>query len=146
MSAGGRDGFNSMTASWGSIGYLFNMNVATIVIRPERYTYEFLERESHFTLTVLADGYRDALATMGKLSGRDGDKVAQAGLTPHFTESGLPTFREARIVLECRKLYGQMMTQESFVDQELYEKWYNPTKGNPHKLYMGEIVNCWVKE
>ncbi len=146
VSAGCDGSFNTMTASWGSIGYFFNTPVATIVIRPERYTSEFLERETHFTLTVLVDGHRDALALLGKLSGRDSDKVAESGLTPIFTESGLPTFKEARLVLECRKIYGQMMTQESFVDQKIFEKWYNDAKGNPHKMFMGEIEKCWVVE
>ncbi len=144
VSAGDKSSFNTMTASWGSIGYFFNTNVATIVIRPERYTFEFLERESHFTLSVLMEGHREALAMLGKLSGRDCDKIAQAGLTPTFTESGLPTFKEARLVLECRKIFGQMMSQESFVDQSIFEKWYNEAKGAPHKMFMGEIEACWI--
>lgn len=146
VSAGSEESFNTMTVSWGSIGYFFNTNVATIVVRPERFTFEYLERESHFTLTVLADGHREALALLGRLSGRDCDKVAESGLTPTFTESGLPTFKEARLVLECRKIFGQMMTKDSFVDSELFDKWYNESKGNPHKIFMGEIINCWIAE
>ncbi len=146
VSAGNREQYNTMTASWGSIGYFFNMPVATIVIRPERYTFEFLERESHFTLSVLVEGHRDALAILGTISGRDCDKITQTGLTPTFTESGLPTFKEARLVLECRKIYGQMMNQESFIDQSIFEKWYNEAKGNPHKIFMGEIESCWIEE
>lgn len=146
VSAGNKDKFNTMTASWGFVGYMFNRNVAMIVIRPERYTYEFLETETHFTLTVLAEEHRDAHKILGKMSGRDGDKIAEAGLTPAFTESGLPTFEEARIVLECRKLYGQMMTEESFVDHSIFEKWYSEGHGNPHKMYIGEIEQCWIAE
>ncbi len=146
VSAGNKENFNTMTASWGSLGYLFNMNVATIVVRPERYTYEFLERESHFTLTILKEGHRDAQMLLGKVSGRDGDKVAQSGLTPTFTELGNPTFEEARIVLECRKIYGQQMSQEAFIDNSLLEKWYDEAHGGLHKIYMGEIVKCWIEE
>ncbi|MFI3289772.1 MAG: flavin reductase [Rikenellaceae bacterium] len=146
VSAGDKDNFNTMTASWGSLGFFFNMNVATIVIRPERYTFQFLESSSHFTLTILKSGYREAQTLLGKLSGRNSDKVAQSGLTPIFTEAGNPTFEQARIVLECRKIYGQDMSKDSFVDQSIYGKWYGEGHGNLHKIYMGEIVNCWIEE
>ncbi|MFR9634437.1 MAG: flavin reductase [Rikenellaceae bacterium] len=146
VSAGNAEGFNSMTASWGSIGYQFNCNVATIVVRPERYTYEFIENSTHFTLTILAEGHRDALMVMGRNSGRDCDKVAKSGLTPCFTPSGNPTYKEARIVLECRKIYAQMMDAEAFIGRSLIDKWYDDTHGNLHKMYMGEIENCWIAE
>ncbi len=146
VSAGDQDKHNTMTASWGAIGYYSNKSVATIYIRPERYTYEFIESKSHFTLTVLEDGHRDALMLLGKTSGRDGDKISKAGLTPIFTELGNPTFKEARVVLECRKIFGQMMSEESFVDNDCYAQWYGDGHGNLHKVYMGIIENCWIKE
>lgn len=145
VSAGKEGAFNTMTASWGMIGFMFNKNIATIVIRPERYTAEFLERESHFTLTVLEPEYRDALVVCGKNSGRDGDKVAKAGLNACFTEAGNPTFKESRVVLECRKIYSQMMTQDSFIDSSIYEQWYDAAHGGLHRIYMGEITGCWIK-
>ncbi|MFI3318761.1 MAG: flavin reductase family protein [Rikenellaceae bacterium] len=145
VSAGDRERFNTMTASWGTIGFYSNEPVVTIFIRPERYTYEFIESSDRFTLTVLEEGYRQALTTLGKLSGRDCDKISQAGLTPQFTESGNPTFAEAKIVFECRKIFAQDMTEESFVEHACYEKWYGPGHGNLHKIYMGVIEACWVK-
>ncbi len=146
VSVGDKDNFNTMTASWGSLGFFFNMNVVTIVIRPERYTFQFLESQSHFTITILKPGYREAQTLLGKLSGRNCDKIAQSGLTPIFTEAGNPTFEQAHIVLECRKIYGQDMSKDSFVDQLIYDKWYDEGHGNLHKIYMGEIVNCWISE
>ncbi len=146
VSAGDKDKYNTMTASWGSLGFFFNMNVATIVVRPERYTYQFLESHDHFTLTILKNGYREAQTLLGKVSGRDRDKINESGLTPTFTELGNPTFEEARIVLECRKIYGQDMSEDSFADHKIYEKWYGEGHGNLHKIYMGEIINCWLAE
>ncbi|MFI3306466.1 MAG: flavin reductase [Rikenellaceae bacterium] len=146
VSAGSAERFNSMTASWGSIGFQFNCNVATIVIRPERYTFEFIESSTHFTLTILKEGHRDALMVMGRNSGRDCDKVAMSGLTPCFTPSGNPTYEEARIVLECRKIYGQMMDPDAFIGNSLIDKWYDDAHGNFHKIYMGEIEKCWIAE
>ncbi|MFI3319809.1 MAG: flavin reductase [Rikenellaceae bacterium] len=146
VSAGDTTKYNTMTASWGAVGFYSNKSVATIYIRPERYTYEFIESKSHFTLTILEGGHRDALVYLGKNSGRAGDKISAAGLTPIFTEMGNPTFQEARIVLECRKIFGQMMSEESFVDKDIYAQWYGEGHGNLHKIYMGIIEKCWIKE
>ena len=38
VTAGPADEFNTMTASWGGIGWLWNKPVAFVFIRPERYT------------------------------------------------------------------------------------------------------------
>ncbi len=152
VSAGDAQKHNTMTVSWGSLGFMFNMNVATIVIRPERYTSEFLESETHFTLTILDpkefanNDAKAALTICGRNSGRDMDKIAMAGLLPEFTQRGNPTFKQARIVLECRKIYGQMMSEESFVDREIFDKWYDEAHGKLHKVFMGEITGCWIKE
>ena len=34
---------NTMTASWGGVGVMWGRNVAFIVIRPQRYTKEFID-------------------------------------------------------------------------------------------------------
>ena len=146
ISAGDESNFNTMTASWGAIGFYTNQPTVTIFVRPERYTYEFIENSDKFTLTFLGEGYRDELMTLGRKSGRDCDKIALSGLTTTFTENGNPTFKEGRIVLECRKIYGQMMAEDNFVDQENYEKWYGGEHGGLHKMYIGVIENCWIKE
>lgn len=43
VTAGTKDKFNMMTASWGCLGWLWNKPVAVMFIRPERYTHEFIE-------------------------------------------------------------------------------------------------------
>ena len=50
VTAGTKEKFNTMTASWGGIGWLWNKPVAFVFIRPERYTYEFVEKNDHLTL------------------------------------------------------------------------------------------------
>ncbi len=146
IGAGNQDSNNAMTASWGTIGYMFNKPIATIVVRPTRYTAEFIDNSTHFTITVLEDGYRDALMTMGRVSGRECNKVEKAGLTQSFTPMGNPTFEQAKIVLECRKIFKQPMNDSSFIDRELVDKWYDQAHGAFHDIYMGEIVNCWIRE
>ena len=85
VSAGNKGNFNTMTASWGGMGVLWNTNVCFAFVRPSRYTYEFMEREKYFSLSFFKDGYRRALQFCGSHSGRDTDKMAGAELTPCLT-------------------------------------------------------------
>lgn len=144
VTAGNARKFNTMTASWGGVGFLWNKPVVFTFIRPQRYTFGFVEEENGFTLSFYEEKYRKALQLCGTLSGRDNDKVAKAGLTPFFTTGGLVAFEEARLVLECRKLLADFIDPEAFLDGELLQKWY-PEK-DYHKMYVAEIVHAWVKK
>jgi flavin reductase (DIM6/NTAB) family NADH-FMN oxidoreductase RutF len=144
VTAGTREKFNTMTANWGGMGYLWNKNVVFVFVRPERYTYGFIESTEGFTLTFFDEKYRDALNLCGAKSGRDCDKVAETGLTPFFTARDYPAFSEARLVLECRKLYADQLTRDAFIDSEPLRTHYS-TKGGMHKLYVAEIVGAWIK-
>jgi flavin reductase (DIM6/NTAB) family NADH-FMN oxidoreductase RutF len=141
ITAGELGDFNTMTASWGALGVLWGRKVAFIVIRPHRYTYEFVERSGTFTLTFFCESHREALNICGTKSGRDGDKVAEAGLTPLASPNGSVYFAEACLVMECRKLYAQDFDPALFVDQGLDAEIY-PAK-DYHRMYVGEIVACW---
>ncbi|MRR21454.1 flavin reductase family protein [bacterium] len=144
VTAGTREKFNTMTANWGGTGYLWRKPVVFVFVRPERYTYEFIENREGFTLTFFDEKYRHALDLCGAKSGRDIDKVAETGLTPHFTELGYPAFTEARLVMECRKLYANQLTREAFLDSEPLRTHYS-TKGGLHKMYIAEIEKVWAR-
>jgi len=143
ITAGDKEKFNTMTASWGGIGFLWNKPVAFIFIRPERYTFEFLEKGEFFTVSFLGMENKDIHKICGSKSGRDIDKVKATGLVPHFTELGNVSFEQSRITLECKKLYTDKIKKEGFVDPEFIDRWYN-THGNFHQMYVAEIVNAWV--
>ncbi len=143
ITAGNEESFNTMTASWGGIGNLWNKPVAFIFVRPQRYTFEFLENSKYFSLSFFEGSYRQALNICGTKSGRNTNKVKDAGLTPLFSPKGTPFFREANLVFECRKLYGQLLTEENVIDSSILSSFY-PHK-DFHKLYIGEIVNAWTK-
>ncbi|MDZ7633999.1 MAG: flavin reductase family protein [Bacteroidales bacterium] len=145
VTAGNNDKFNTMTANWGGAGYLWNKPVVFVFVRPERYTYDFIETTEGFTLAFFDEKYRDALNLCGTKSGRDCDKVAETGLTPHFTELGYPAFTEARLVMECRKLYADQLTRDAFLDPEPLRTHYS-TKGGMHKLYIAEIEKVWIRD
>lgn len=143
VTAGTKEKFNTMTASWGGAGVLWGKNVATAYIRPQRYTKEFVDAEELFTLTFFGDQCREALNLCGKLSGRDCDKVGQAGLTPYFTD-GTVSFEEADTILVCRKLYADTIKPECFLSQEDDCKWYEAK--DYHTMYIAEIVKVLVRE
>lgn len=145
VTAGDRQKFNTMTANWGGVGHLWNKSVAFVFVRPERYTFQFIENSEGFTLSFYDETYRGALNICGTKSGRDCDKVAEAGLTVHFTESGYPAFREAKLVMECRKLYATMLKKEEFIDPIPLKAHYT-TKGGLHKLYIAEIEKVWFRQ
>lgn len=143
ITAGNQESFNTMTASWGGVGVLWNKNVATCYIRPQRYTKQFVDSSEYFTLTFFPDGYRSALSLCGKVSGKDHDKPKEAGITPFFTPNSV-TFEEANLVLECRKLFAQDMKEESFVDKEILK--INYPNMDLHTIYVGEIVRIYVNQ
>lgn len=144
VTAGDKNAFNTMTASWGGIGWLWNKPVAYIFIRPERYTHTFIEKSDRLTLSFYPADYRKALQICGTKSGRDIDKVKETGLTPVELESGAMTFSEARLTLDCRKLFKAPMQESEFIDKSLLDAWYG-SKGGLHDVYVVEIENIFTK-
>jgi flavin reductase (DIM6/NTAB) family NADH-FMN oxidoreductase RutF len=136
ITAGNADSFNTMTASWGTAGILWNKPVAVCFIRPERYTYEFVEKQTHLSLSFLPDTYRKALSYCGSHSGREGDKLAACGLRGAVSPDGVPYIKEARIVLQCRKLYVDDLRHANFLDPALLTHY---EKGGFHRFYVCEI-------
>lgn len=144
VTAGDSAKFNTMTANWGTMGYLWNKPVAVVFIRPQRYTFEFIENKDCFTLSFFKETNREALKICGSESGRDGNKVEKAGLTPRFLESGNVAFEEAELIVECKKVYADFLSEDAFIDKDIPGKWY-PDK-DYHKMYVAEIVNVWQKK
>ena len=143
ITAGDKENFNTMTASWGGVGIMWGKPVATAYIRPQRYTFEFIEKGDYYTQSFFDEEYRDALKFCGSKSGRDYDKVKETGLTPVIDdETGAVYFKEAKVVFICKKMYSQFLKEESALTEEV-TKWY---KGDYHKMYMSEIVSVLVKE
>ncbi len=143
ITAGTLDSYNTMTASWGGFGVLWNKNICFCVVRPNRYTYGFMEKADTFTLSFFDNSYRNALVFCGSHSGRDVDKAAKTGLTPVEAGNGSVYFNEARLVIECRKLYFQDINPANFIDPDIDKNY--PQK-DYHRMYVGEIVRCLQKK
>jgi flavin reductase (DIM6/NTAB) family NADH-FMN oxidoreductase RutF len=148
VTAGNQErGYNTMTASWGHLGSIWGhgggLPTAVVYLRPQRYTKEFVDREELFTITVFPEEYKKALGYLGSHSGRDGDKVAVAGLTPVF-EGEYTYFAEAKLTLVCRKLYRGTIQPEGFMDQSFVEEYY--PQRDFHDMYIGQIIKVLVNE
>lgn len=140
ITAGTLRRWNTMTASWGGLGVLWNKPVAFAFVRPTRHTYSFMERSSRFTLSFFAARYRQALQFCGNHSGRDHDKAAATGLRPFSPIAGTVSFRQARLILVCRKLYSTDLDPARFLDRRIDRNY--PSK-DYHRLYIGDIIRCF---
>lgn len=140
ITAGSPENFNTMTASWGSLGVLWGRNIVTLYVKASRHTHHFLEESEGFTCSFLESGMEDTLIWCGQHSGRDSDKVAATGLIPEYilADSGAErvTFKQASLVLSCTKASVMQMEKSHLVLPEL-EKRYED--GDYHTVYIGFI-------
>ncbi len=137
ITAGDEDKANTMTASWGCLGELWHRPVAICFIRPQRYTFEFAEKSDTLSLSFFDGERREALSLCGKVSGRDRDKITEAGLSVAYCD-GTPYIAEAHHVLICRKLYADDIREDKFLVPGIIERHY-PIK-DFHRFYICEIV------
>lgn len=142
ISAGNQSKFNTMTASWGALGFIWHKPAVTIYIRPQRYTKEFVDGSSMFTLSFFGPEHKKALALCGAKSGRDTDKAAEAGLTPYFVD-GTVGFAEASMILVCKKMFHTPLPEGAFDEKSNITEWY-PDK-DFHTMYIGEVTKVLVK-
>lgn len=142
LAVGKENDMNAMTISWGSMGELWQRPVITVYVSSDRYTHSFMERNEYFTVTAFPKKSRSALQYIGTHSGRDGDKLKAAGLTPEFTELGNPVFKEANLAMECRIIYSAPFDPERMdsIARQIYDNGMGI-----HTMYIGEIVNVWKK-
>ncbi len=134
---------NTMTAAWGGLGVMWTKNVSFVVIRPQRYTKEFIDGSDYFSLSFLDGSYKKQLSYLGTASGRDEDKISKSELTVAY-DNGVPYFTQAGKVMICKKLYAQPYQREFFIATELDSKFYPDS--DHHTMYISEIVKLMVKE
>ena len=113
---------NTMTASWGAQGILWGKPTCTVYVRQSRYTKTFIDDQDYFTVSLF-DGntYRKQLTTLGRVSGRDTDKIKDVNFHIAMVEDQ-PTFEEAKAVFVCKKMY------QDDIKIEDYDPW-PPIKG-----------------
>lgn len=138
ITAGNTEQCNTMTASWGGTGFLWNKPVVFIFVRPQRFTYQFIEENSLFTCSFFDKEHHHKLQFCGSHSGRDTDKFAATGLRVIETAEGAYTFEEASLYMVCKKMYFQDINPAGFTDASLA---MNYPEKDYHRMYVGEIIS-----
>ncbi len=141
ITAGDENGYNMMTASWGFAGEIWGEDAVMALVRPQRYTMEFINKCDRFTLSFYGDN-KDIHKICGSKSGRDVNKTELCSLSPVFSD-GTTYFNEARTVIICKKQFVQQMDPNCFTDNEPDRKWY-PNK-DYHYMVIGKIEKVLVK-
>lgn len=142
ITAGDQEKLNTMTASWGGIGILWNKPVAFSFVRKSRYTLEFLNQNEEYTLSFFGGKFMKELLFCGRNSGRDTDKLKETGLVPVYDEKA-PYFEQAELVFVCRKLYRQSMNQDCLIDKSIIPAQYS--NNDWHEIFIGEIIKVLKK-
>jgi flavin reductase (DIM6/NTAB) family NADH-FMN oxidoreductase RutF len=97
-----------------------------------------MEKYDSFTLCAFPDEFRKSLELLGSISGRNADKVQEAGLTP--VASGVvaaPSFAEAELILECEIMYWNDVDPRHFLNESIAS--FYPEK-DYHRIYYGEVI------
>lgn len=142
ITSGTADKVNTMTASWGGLGTLWEQPVAFSFINPTRYSISTMDAGETYTISFYTEAYKDALKYCGSNSGRNTDKIKGSGLNPIKTPSGATAFSEAWMIIECKKILAQPISAESVIDKEIGKEW---SQNGYHKIYVGQILNVWIK-
>ncbi len=136
LTAGTLEKHNSMTISWGGIGTLWGKAVATVYVKPCRYTHEFMESNDYFVLSFFSDEYRQNLAVMGSKSGRDINKDEASKLTP-IQHGEVVIYKEASMTFICKKIYQNDLDINNIPEAEINNHYSTQA---PHTMYIGEII------
>lgn len=130
--------FNCMTIGWGLFGTMWSVPAALVVVRPSRFTYGFMERFDNFTLTAFPTKYKRDVVYLGRHSGRDEDKLSKTQLSAVAADLvSSPTFAEAELSVECKKIYYSDYKPEHFLAPFIHDQYDG---GDYHRLYYGEIL------
>jgi flavin reductase (DIM6/NTAB) family NADH-FMN oxidoreductase RutF len=136
--AGGRA--NAMAIGWGALGSIWSMPVWIVLVRPSRYTYQCIEHSNCFSVNVPGRGLESAVNLCGTKSGRDGDKLAEAGLTVQRGKNVLaPLIVQCPIVYECQVMHRNDVLPDALV-RELQEGPY--ADGDYHRVYFGQVLSA----
>ncbi|MBL4932049.1 flavin reductase family protein [Clostridium paridis] len=133
---------NTMTISWGSIGYMHRRPVFMTLVRLSRYTYSILEKSDNFTISIPYDGnLKEALGLCGSKSGREFDKEAEGWIKyKESSEVTAPVVEGCGKYFECKILFKQLLDKESLTE-DLVKNFYGDD--DYHMLYFGEIVKAY---
>ena len=129
---------NAMAIGWCTLGGVWSMPMCIVLVRPSRYTYDCIEHSGCFSVNVPPAGLAEACLYCGTKSGRDGDKLAQAGLTIEKAQTiEAPVIAECPIVYECEVVHHNDILPPELT-REVQREFY--AAGDYHRVYFGKIL------
>ena len=146
ITAGKSDQYNSMIGSGGGMGMLFKKPTTWCVLRADRYTLELIQKEQTYTMSYFPNEYKERMLFLGSQSGRDSEKMKEVELTRVQTPSGDMSFKEARLILECKLTQITTPDPNDFCTQEAKDYLNEAYKdATDYRQYVfGEITHVWV--
>lgn len=132
---------NVMAIGWGFVGVMWRKKIFIVLVRPSRFTHEFLEDNGEFTVNVPSEGMEKIVAHCGGVSGRDHDKFEESKL--HLVKGKkvkVPVIKECKIHYECRVVHKLKVNPE-IVPGKVKETFYS--KDDFHTIYFGEILAAY---
>lgn len=141
ITAGDLQDFNCMTLGWGMMGNVWGHPgpALTVYVQPSRYTFEYMQKNEYFTVCFLPRAYHDDAVTLGRISGRDGDKIAHTRLTPKQLAHGVG-YEEAEMTFVCRKICAQQFDFDA-TPEHMQKGMY--AKLAPHYFYIGAVEDAF---
>ena len=149
LSAGNKQSHNSCVIGWGLLGVAWSKPLFIVYVKPDRYTYQFMEKTEFFTVNFIKKSLYPKFRAYGNQSGRDINKEEVTGAQIVFMDNGGITFKEAEEVYVC-KVMARTYFEEKNLSKEIidfYEKaapLFKQSK-EPHGVYIGEIIGHYKK-
>lgn len=152
LTSGSINNYNMMTATGFLFGKFFLKPIVQVYIRPTRYTYNYFESNSLFTVSFYDSKYKPSLIVCGEKSGKNCNKTVEANLHP-FEYENVVLFKEAKITFICKKVFHTDVSEENFDSKNLHDDYYcnqkilqdncSPLEEERvyHRIYLGEIIN-----
>jgi flavin reductase (DIM6/NTAB) family NADH-FMN oxidoreductase RutF len=132
---------NVMTIGWASIGVIWGLPVMVVLVRPSRYTYQFVEASQVFTVNVPTQAMRAYVNMCGTKSGRDVDKLAEVATSMGQRVEAL-VLDECPLVYECKVVHSNDVIPANLVPDVARRSYPH---GDYHRLYYGHILGTFAK-
>ena len=149
LTAGNRVTHNSCIIGYGTLGVVWNKPVFVVYVKPDRYTYQFMQWTSHFTVSFIKKSLFKKFEVYGEQSGKYVNKEEHSGTHIMYFDNGGITFREAEEVYVCRMLAKSQIDEKDLAPDiiQIYETSANLFKESkePHNIYIGEIIGYYKR-
>lgn len=148
LTGGNPEHYNSMLASWGGWGTLFDKPVTWCFLRANRYTLELIRKDLTYTMSYFDNEYKEDIMPFGTQSGRNSNKMKETKLAAVQTPAGNMTYKEAKLIIECKLFEITTVSPDDFQTEDFrtFVTDAHAEAKDYHKIVFGEITGVWVRK